>query len=302
MLFDLTGLENRPDYLTEAAYEWCSAICENYKSLEDERLLPLALKIGFRHFDPQDWWIPVTLNHTEHYRELIDIIFKGGDGEAIADLLCAWASRGVSHDPAWTLLDLCTGHLVDLPNRMDLSLRLRRLVIRSIENIGYEGFEGGGMEKFVELLNYLHVRSEDMDNNYKWTLILLETIQSSEGAQHLSVQSWELLVELMILNPGELGGSEYDPEITVSLLEGQEWDKLECWMGIVWMAWPTQTGTTTEDVERATALLFRQRPGAIQKLAEQMERRSTSGNGGVPEAFRRICGRPHETASRFGAP
>ena len=181
VLSDLTRLENYPHYLTEMAYEWCSVICENRQRLVDCRLVSLALEIGFCHFNPQEWWIPVMLTHTEHHRELVDIIFKGGDGEAIADLLCAWASGGDSHEPAYTLLGLCTGHLVDLPNRMDLSLRLWWLIIHSVETIGYEGFKGGGMEKFVELLNHLHVCIEDMDVYSGWTLILLKAIQSSKG-------------------------------------------------------------------------------------------------------------------------
>ena len=68
-----------------------------------------------------------------------------------------------------------------------------------------------------------------------------------------------------------LGGSAYDLQVITSLLEAQEWDKLECWMGIVWMAWPPQTEKATEEVECVMALLFCQWPGAIQMLTEQME-------------------------------
>ena len=296
VLFDLARLENRPYYVAEMAYEWCSAICGNYKSLEGERILPHALNAGFHHLDSREWSIPAKFTHTEHHRELIDIIFKGGDGEAIADLLCAWAPEFYSHEPAYALLSLCTGHLVDLPNRMDLSLRLRQVVIRSVETIGYEGFKEVGTKRFAELLNNLHFGVEDFPYTYKWTSIFLEIIRSSEGVRHLSVRSWELLAEFTIIDPWALRGSACDPQVTTSLLEGQEWDKLECWMGIVWMAWPPQTDTTVEDLERAMAQLFRQRPGAIQKLTRWMERWSEFSANEVPEAFQRICKQPHETA------
>ena len=74
-------------------------------------------------------------------------------------------------------------------------------------------------------------------------------------------------------------------------LEGdQEWGKLECWMGIVWMVWPPETGSTTEeDVLRVTLLLFCQRPGAIQKLERWMERWSGRSGKDVSESFRRAC-------------
>ena len=301
-LLDLARLGDHPHYLTEMAYEWCSVICAKPQSNRDIGLVSLALKTGFRHFDPQDQWIPLTLTHTEHHRELVGIVFENGDSEMIADLLHAWAAEGRPYEPAHTLLGLCTDHLVDLPNRMNLSSRLRRLVIRSVEFIGHDGFQEGETKEFVELLNYLHIDIKDMDDSYRWTSIFLEIIQSSEGARHLSVQSWELLAELATLRPWLLAGSAYDPQVAASLLEGQEWDKLECWVGIVWMVWPPQTDATTEDVERATALLLHQQPGAVQKLTERMERWRTSGNGEVPEAFRRICGQPHETASRLDAP
>ena len=58
----------------------------------------------------------------------------------------------------------------------------------------------------------------------------------------------------------------YSPQITTLLTEAQEWNKLECWVGVVWMAWPP--GTTEEDLDRSMVLLFRQRPGALQKLEQ----------------------------------
>ena len=178
----------------------------------------LALEAGFRHLDPQYRRIPGSLTHTEHHRKLVSVIFQSNNSEAIADLLHAWTSIGRSHGPAHKLLRICTGHLVDLHNRVDFSSRLRRLVIRSVELIGHEGFKEGGMERFIELLNNLDVGVEDMDSYFKWALILLATVQSSEGARGLSTHSWELLAEFTALHPwafGEAGfrSTESVPEL-----------------------------------------------------------------------------------------
>ena len=289
VLFDLARSKNRPRYLVEMAYEWCSVIYENRQRLGNGKLLPLALQTGFRHLDPQHQWIPANLIHTEHHRKLADVVFGGDDGEVIADLLHAWTSRDYSREPAYTLLSICTGHLADLPNRVELSFRLRRLVIRTIELSGYKRFEEVGTERFIELLNHLHVGIGDMDSFYEWMLILLETIKFSEGVRHLSIHSWELLEELATSYTRPLEDSGYSPQVTASLLEIREWDKLECWMGVVWMVWPPQTDMITEDLERAMVLLFHQRPGAVRKLTQWMERYSGMNGEEVPEAFQRIC-------------
>ena len=123
------------------------------------------------------------------------------------------------------------------------SSRSRESIIRFIELIHYEWFERAGVERFVELLNYLHVAVEDMDDRSKWAKLLLGTIQAPEGAQRLSQPYWELLVEVAVLIPqSPRDGSTYDPQITESLVQAQEWRKLECWMAVVWMVWPPGAG------------------------------------------------------------
>jgi len=62
----------------------------------------------------------------------------------------------------------CVERFVCLHNLVSFSSRLRGLVIRSIELVGYEGFEGVGIERLVELLNRLHVAVEDMVWFHSW--------------------------------------------------------------------------------------------------------------------------------------
>ena len=283
------------------AYEWCSTICGNHQNPEDrESLLFLCLEIGFRHLDFRHLYIKARLTHTDYHRELADIVFKSRESEAIADLLYAWTVTDSSLGRARALLGTCTGHLVNLHNLISISSRLRGLVIRSVELIGYEGFEGVGVERLVESLNHLRVSLDDMDDRFKWAKLLLDTLESSEGARRLSYGYWELLVELAISKSLWLGRKiAYSPQIVTSLTEAREWSKLEYWMGTVWMAWPPGAdGITEEDLGRSMPLLFHQRPGAVQKLEQWMKRWSQENGEEIPEPFRRICRQAREAAEQ----
>ena len=172
MLRDLVKLENRPGHLTEMAYEWCSVICEN-RNLEDwESLLLVSLEIGFRLLDPQNRCIGAELTHTEHHRESVDIVFRSKESETIADILHAWTTGGASYTPAHKLLGTCASHLIGLHNMVPFSSRLRKLVIRSVGVIDHKGFEGMGVERFVDLLEHLHVTVEDISDQLEWADLL----------------------------------------------------------------------------------------------------------------------------------
>ena len=297
-LLNLTKLETRPVCLTKIVYKWCSVIYENRQSLDDwERLLLVCLEIGFRHLDPRPQCIEAILTHTEHHKGLADVVLKSQESEVIADLLHAWTAENVSHEPARALLCSCIGHLVGLHNLVSFPPRLRRLVIRSVEVIGYKGFEGVGVERFVGLLNFLHVTVKDINHEFRWPRLLLDTIQTSEGTRRLSHSYWELLVELAISLPPYLRDElAYSSQIMRLLTEAQECNKLECWIGIVWMLWPLGAGGMTEgDLGHSVLHLFRQQPGAVQKLEQWMERWSQSDSGDIPESFKRICKQAHET-------
>jgi len=294
VLRDLVELETRPMCLTEIAYDWCSVIYENRQSLRGwEGLLLTSLEIGFRHLDPQDKVAVPALTHTEHHLEMIDIVFKSQNGNVIADLLCSWTMDHSLHIPPDTRVE----RLVCLHNLVPFSSRSRRLVIRFVELVGYGGFEGVGMEKLVGLLNHLHVAAEDMHDERCWAILLLDTIKSFEGTQLLPHWYWELLVELAISQPRLLDEVTYNPQTMVSLTETQEWSKLECWIGTVWISWPPEAdGITEGDLSRSIPLLFRQRPDAFRKLERWMERWSQENDKNVPESFQRICKQAQEVA------
>ena len=286
VLRGLTRWKTRPLNLTTLAYKWCSTICKRYQELDTgEELLFLSLEINFRHLVPQ-WDMDLGLTHTRHHQYMADIVFGSQRGEVIADLLLAWTSQYSTFRPVYESLNVSAKHLVHLQN-LDSSPRLRRLVIRSIEIIGHEGFREVGVENLIRLLNRLGVGIDDMWFRSYWIDLLLWVIESPEGRDQLSYSYWELLVELNLPyhwdHVSDL--TNYNPQITISLQDIQEWDRLACWVSFVWREWSLPLGEELRDLGRATTLLFYQRPDSIRKLEEWMKR---SGRD-IPTTFREIC-------------
>ena len=297
VLHNLEKLENRPWCLTEMAYRWCALVWENRETCWGwESFLLLSLKVGFRHLAPALLKSRTgTLTHTENHRELVETVFKSNDSEAIADLLRAFTTTDERRRPVYTMLDVCTRYIIELHNRVAVpfSPRLRQHVVRYIEFVGYRRFEEEGAERFVELLNHLHVGIKDMDYQHKWGTILLGVAGSSNAVQHLAIQSWELLVELKISSPWMPEDVMRSPHVMDTLLASQQWDKLECWIGVLWM-----TSQVPDDMvgklESETVSLFRRRPGAVQKLTEWMERYWVKKRDeDVPGSLEQICKRVH---------
>lgn len=163
---------------------------------------------------------------------------------------------------------------------------MQKLVIQAITFLGYRAFEQVGVEEFVGLLNNLHVGIDDASI---WVSLLLDTVQSSKGACHLSYPHWESLVEFIALGSW-VGRSTYSPHTMMFLEKAGEWKKLECWMGIVWILWPPGEGITTEDdLKQMTLQLFHQQPGAIQKLERWVEQWCRLKGKVAPELFQQIC-------------
>ena len=296
VLGDLIKLETRPEILTNIAYEWCSVMYENREDFEGwESLLLNFLKIGFRHLNPHNPHIEPPLAHTEHHQGLVDVVFKSQESEVIADLLHAWTTEG---RPTHALLRACVGHLVGLHDLVPFSSRLQLLIMRSVKLIGCKGFEEVGVERLVELLNHLRVAVEDMKDSPGCVELLVAILQTSEGVQRLSPRYWELLVELAISLP-QLGrnGLHYSSQITTSIIEAQEWNKLECWMGVVSILWPPEAdGIPSDDLECSIHLLLQKRPGAAQKLEQWMKQWCQQCEGNIPESFQRTL--RQETAQR----
>lgn len=289
ILSDLTRMENHPRNLTENAYKWCSTICKNYQNLENgQQLLFLSMEVGFHHLGPQDPWNVNPLTHTEHHHKLGDIIFESGDDKAIADLLLAW-TLGYHYFSSHGPLNAHAEHITLLHEIQPFSSRLRQVIIYSIEVMGYEGFKEVGVEALIPLLNSLDVALKDMACSWLWLDLLLVVIQFSEATQHLSHHYWELLLELTI-SWSSMQLPTYHPQVMISLKDAQEWDKLEYWIGVIWMVWPPEDDEPMEkELEDGMLLLFHQQPGAIQRLQQWMQQWSDKQGLVVPKSFEQIC-------------
>ena len=291
ILHSLTTWKSRPRFFTEMAYEWCSVICEQHPDLDgkDRRgreLLFLSLEIGFRHLD--SWDVNMELTHTEHHRRMIDVVFRrGGDG-VVADFLCAWAS-GRNRGPAYLSLRTCASYFDNLLRLEVFSPRLRNLLITSVLFIGYSGFEQFGGEKLFQVLDLLHIRVEDTSScRDGWVYFFLNLIRSAGDMRRLSYPYWELLMELAISNQWtDQGYSQYS-FVMESLEDFEEWDRLECWIGVVWTLWDPDSSCRwrATNLESGTLSLLRRQPNSLQKLQQQMKRLG----GWKVESFQRLCG------------
>jgi len=292
MLACFRNLKIRSNYSTEMAYGWCSMVCESHSSPWNRETLLLALEIGFRHINPEDNWMEAKLTHMESHQQMVGVVFQSGESEAIADLLCAWTLSSDAHKPHPSL-KICAEYLVGLSHLQPFPPRLRKAIIESIGLIHYQGFEQFGMERYIELLDWLHLCVEDLINSPQLTRELLAAIESPGGVQHVPHQYWEWLVESLV-SWGNVSLSPY----TMTLLEDtKEWDKLECWMGMVWVLWSKgatmdQELETDEKLDRITLSLFQQRPGAVQKLEQWVgklswteRQRSTSFQQAFDQAY-----------------
>ena len=86
-----------------------------------------------------------------------------------------------------------------------------------------------------------------------------------------------------------------------SLVEAREWDKLESWIGIVWMFSRGAERRTQEDLENPMLLLFRQRPDAAQNLERWIEQWSQQRKD-ILELFQPIFTRAQEAVRGEVAP
>ena len=272
-------------------YDLCSLVCKNYSALIFRKsTLLFCLEIGFRHLDYTQQWIEAKLVHTEHRQKLAEIVFDARDGEAIADLIQAWTSRSSSHGP-YPSLQICATYLTGLGDLYQSSPRLRKCVISMVKLIADQPLEQAEAEGFVRLLNDLQM-CEDMDyRQLEWLIILLNIVQCSAEPQYLSHSYWKSLLNHAAFWVGEPGLKTYNPYVMVTLEESEEWDKLKCWIGVVWIMWPPGGGDTTEEELKCVMLsLSQKKPDAIQDLEGQMEQLSNRWIWfEIPKPFQQIC-------------
>jgi hypothetical protein len=139
---------------------------------------------------------PIT--HTEHHRGLVDVVFKSQKSEVIADLLHAWTTGSIPMNRHAHYSALCRApRWSSQPGSILLKVAAARHTLRRAHRLqGIRGGRGGEVHWIAEPSP---CHSRGYGQLAPMGKLLLDTLQTSEGAQHLSHWYWELLVELAIL-------------------------------------------------------------------------------------------------------
>ena len=105
------------------------------------------------------------------------------------------------------------------------------------------------------------------------------------------VEKTKFLTEIAVCWAYRLRASPYSPHIMTFLEGAKEWDKLRCWISVVWMVWPPEGGETMEeDLEQMMLLLIYQQPGALHDLEANMKQwNKRSPWDEIPKSFQQIC-------------
>ena len=64
--------------------------------------------------------------------------------------------------------------------------------------------------------------------------------------------------------------------IMVSLEEEEEWDRLECWMGLIWLLLSPTVNSPPEDLERVMLSLLREQPSAGKKIEQWLQHQTAA--------------------------
>ena len=135
------------------------------------------------------------LTDAELPQGIIDTVLEINNTGAIIDLACALSIANYSADG----LRICADHILDLRDEATKPFHphLRWIFVITVRRRGFKTLEDVGKERFVKMLNHLHIDINDVwfpGNRQAWSAILLEIIQSVGGAQHLAIStgnSWQ---------------------------------------------------------------------------------------------------------------
>ena len=330
----LAAWKGRPAYLTPIAYQWCSAFSgvvtetrEQVTYLRQPRqlseegftevgpgcdlvrhgrscqrdidphnymdLLFKTLEIGFRQAHFGLGQPTIHLDHTSHHDRMFQIAFSSKRDGVIADAVCAWIADSKR---AGSLARHFTDR-VEWPE--PFSPLLRQIGIRAIYQTWSNDFTMAAQET-IRLLNCLKVDVDDVEEDDDWVDRLIAVIRSqtefktSTGFERLSSHYWSLLGKLMAIGGYFWEFASDDLKVMESLEKAKDWEKLEVWMAVIWMAQPFQrirmpesmedipgkpkyipaleprgyipTPESMEGVERATLELFLRQPSALQRI------------------------------------
>jgi len=224
-------------------------------------LLPMTLEIAFRLVVPGHDQPDLHLPDTSHDDWVFETAFSSDDDEIIADAVCAWIG---DNPPASSCAHYFARRVgIDEP----FSKRLRQLSIHAIEHIWHRELEGS-MSETVSLLNHLKVGLDEMGSKEEWGWLLARVISLPTGPESLSSHYWHLLGQPQSLMMRECWKMDPVPfsVVTRSLEKAKDWEKLETWMVVAWLA--EQADAKFADIEQVTYRLLSQQPPALLSFEE----------------------------------
>ena len=232
-------------------------------------LLFVALGVGFRLVIPSRDQPTLRLDHTPHHNLVFKSTFSNDDDEVVADGVCAWIADS-DHMPA----DSCVHYFTKrLEKDTPFSPRLRRMMIRLIERMWYSNLWVSELMA-IRLLNRLDVGADDMEDKHEWAKLLADVLDSSAGLEGLSIHYWHLLEGLPPVYTTPVASTM---KFAGSLVDAEDWEKLEVLMTIAWQTLEHRSGERTKVLgylKQETLEHLLRRPSAIPRF----EGLSESGN------------------------
>jgi len=224
----------------------------------------MALKIGSRRSELGSFILPPN---TPHHGWMFEVLFSSDDDEVIADALYAWVmdpyrTRVVGpHQPRRTTIGLCARDLAGRVERgAPFSPRLQRTIVHVIECVWFGDSEVAGLElETARLLNHLDLRVGGMKYKNIWYQLIIDVIRSPTGREGLPTYCWHILGTLSLTMPV----FSYDIGVMRSLVDAEDWEKLEVWTLVVWHSTPPWSEERLEDIGQMTLKLFQRLPSAI---------------------------------------
>ena len=278
----------------------CKASTEDLALLDYAHLLSITLEIGFRLVEPLPRW----LDNSPHHDWVFETAFSSHDDEVVADAACACIA---GRDPPGSYVR----HFVKRVERgTPFSPRLRRVIIRVIENSPWSVCELEGlMLEIVRLLDHLDVGVDEIVNKDGWGRLLVRLMRSLGGPESLSSHHWRLLDKLVPFVSLDWDFGQWTMEVMGSLVEVEDWEKLETLVAIVWQSRQIESteGESTkdesmEDVERVTLMLLSRRPSALLRFEDMCETERSSLPDRRKDGLRRICDKARTEPSSSESP
>ena len=255
---------------------WCNAVRESGRGdQEAKEVVQLALRIAFRQHDkPQ----AVARKHpSQTLGYILQFLTQGGwDENSTADALLAHVT--FIEDPENTQEVLADAILLAVD--LNITVRLAAAMFYAMGVAGFNVFERRGVHRLVYLTARLGPVPDQILASPHFTLYWSTFIcdwATSPSRPFLPDSYMEVLFTLACRIPlkGGMATLQLSQRVTSSVCDvthdlerWAQWDKLECWLKIVWLTSPEVLPEQWDWIKEVTLNSVRRRPGSSIDLRE----------------------------------